>query len=70
MDARTFDTLELNALIQLLARHVQTPLGRKRVLALRPSSDSGWFGRELDRTTEGVALLASGSRLALCQHLG
>jgi DNA mismatch repair protein MutS2 len=67
MDARTFKTLELDALIELLARHIQTPLGRTRVSAVRPSIDAQWLARELDRTSEGVALLASGERLVLSE---
>ena len=36
MDDRTFETLELGSLVELLARHVQTALGKRRALGLRP----------------------------------
>src|SRR5258705_3606698 len=60
MDERTFHTLDLEALIALLARHVQTPLGRKRVMALVPSTNRDRINRELDRTTEFVNYLSTG----------
>ena len=37
MDERTFETLELQDLIALAARHVQTAPGRLQLLGLRPS---------------------------------
>lgn len=65
MDERTFKTLDLEALIALLARHVQTPLGRKRVLALAPSTDRDHINAELDRTTECAGYLATGGAFGL-----
>lgn len=65
MNERTFITLELNALLQLLARHVQTPLGRKKVLALTPSTDRDWICRELQRTSECVDYLTTGGAFGL-----
>src|SRR2546425_10954418 len=59
MDERAFKTLEIDSLLDLLAQHVQTPLGRKRVLALAPSTDRSHINRELDRTTECVNFLAT-----------
>jgi DNA mismatch repair protein MutS2 len=65
MDERTFKTLDLEALVALLARHVQTPLGRKRVLALVPSTDRDHINGELDRTTECAGYLATGGAFGL-----
>src|SRR2546425_3266229 len=59
MDERAFKTLELDSLLELLARQVQTPLGRKRVMSLAPSTDRVHINRELDRTTECVGFLAT-----------
>ncbi|MEK6320522.1 MAG: Smr/MutS family protein [Acidobacteriota bacterium] len=65
MDERTFKTLDLESLVALLARHVQTPLGRKRVMALVPSTDRDHINGELDRTTECVNYLATGGSFGL-----
>ncbi len=60
MDERTFKTLELEALVNLLAGQVQSPLGRKRALTLLPSTDRDHINRELDTTTECVDYRAAG----------
>src|ERR1044071_7254524 len=65
MNDRTFQTLEIDNLLNLVARHVQTPLGRKRALALRPSTDREWIERELRRTTECVDYLTTGGAFGL-----
>ena len=65
MDNRTFKTLDFESLVNLLARHVQTPLGRKRVIALLPSSDRAHIDRELDRTTECANYLSTGGAFGL-----
>lgn len=65
MNERTFQTLEMTALLGLLARHVQTPLGRKRALALLPSTDRQWIERELRRTSECVNYLTTGGAFGL-----
>jgi DNA mismatch repair protein MutS2 len=65
MDERTFKTLDLEALVALLARHVQTPLGRKRALALIPSTDRNQIITGLDRTTECANYLATGGAFGL-----
>jgi DNA mismatch repair protein MutS2 len=65
MDERTFKTLDLEALVALLARHVQTPLGRKRVLAIVPSTDRDHINRELDQTTECAGYLATSGAFGL-----
>ncbi len=65
MDDRTLKTLEFEALVSLLARHVQSPLGRKRVLALLPSTDDAHINRELDRTTECADYVTTGGAFGL-----
>ncbi|HJQ24801.1 MAG TPA: Smr/MutS family protein [Blastocatellia bacterium] len=65
MDERTFKTLELDALVALLARHVQSPLGRKRALALLPMTDAAAINQALDLTTECADYLATGSAFGL-----
>jgi DNA mismatch repair protein MutS2 len=65
MDERTFTTLDLEALLALLARHVQTPLGRRRALALLPSTDREQIIIDLDRTTECTHYLATGGAFGL-----
>ena len=57
MDSRTFEALELGSLTELLARHVQTPLGRKRVLELQPSTDRDEILQALGITTEAADYL-------------
>lgn len=65
MDERTFRTLELDGLVALLARHVQTPLGRKRALTLLPMSAAAHINEALDLTTEGADYLATGGVFGL-----
>lgn len=65
MDDRTLKTLDFESLVNLLARHVQTPLGRKRVIALLPSSDRAHIDRELDRTTECANYVSTGGSFGL-----
>jgi len=65
MDQRTFRTLELQALIDLLAGHVQSPLGRNRALSLVPSTDRDRINRELDITTECAGYLRIGGGFGL-----
>lgn len=65
MDERTFKTLELDALINLLARHVQTPLGRKRVYALAPVTSGERISQGLDLTTECTSYLTTGGSFGL-----
>jgi DNA mismatch repair protein MutS2 len=57
MDSRTFEALELGSLIELLARHVQTPLGRKRILELQPSTNRDEILEAIGTTTEALAYL-------------
>jgi DNA mismatch repair protein MutS2 len=65
MDERTYKTLELDALVSLLARHVQTPPGRKRAAALLPSTDRDHVNRELDLTTECAGYMATGGAFGM-----
>jgi DNA mismatch repair protein MutS2 len=65
MEERTFKTLEMDALVSLLARHVQTPLGRKKALSLLPSTERDYINRGLDVTTECADYLATGGAFGL-----
>jgi DNA mismatch repair protein MutS2 len=65
MNERTFETLELRALIELAARHVQTPSGRRRMLELRPSNSRTEIVHSLDITSECIAYLNTGGRFGL-----
>ena len=65
MDDRTLKTLEFDSLVSLLVRHVQSPLGRKRVAALLPSTDREHINRELDRTTECADYVTTGGAFGL-----
>lgn len=65
MEQHTFETLELGALLDLLARHVQTPLGRGRALGLKPTNDRTAIDRALDLSTECVRFLDTGQRFGL-----
>lgn len=65
MDKRTLDTLELDDLKRLLARHVQSPLGRARALQLAPMVDRASIEPELDRTTEGKDYITTGGAFGL-----
>jgi len=65
MDQRSFEALQLDALIDMLVRYVQTPLGKRRVLALRPSTDKKEILHALDMTTECVNYLAKGEKIGL-----
>jgi hypothetical protein len=50
---------DLEALVALLARHVQTPLGRKRVMALVPSTDRDHINAELGELYEQESIKRS-----------
>ncbi len=65
MDERTFATLELASLVELLARHAQTPLGRRRVNSLRPAVGPEEINRALDLTSECAEYLRDGERFGL-----
>ena len=65
MDERTFETLELQDLIGLAARHVQTAPGRLQLLGLRPSVSRPDILRELEITGECVTYLNARGRFGL-----
>ncbi len=65
MNQQAYETLELDQLLDLLARHVQTPIGRSRALHLRAVTDSGTLNHALDLTTECVHFLDSGQGFGL-----
>ena len=65
MDERTFETLELQSLIGLAARHVQTAPGRLRMLNLRPLTDRNEIVRQLEITSECVEFLNTRGRFGL-----
>jgi DNA mismatch repair protein MutS2 len=65
MDDRTFETLELKALIGLAARHVHTPPGRSRMLSLRPLTEKQAVLTNLEITSECVTFITSRGRFGL-----
>ena len=65
MNERTFEALELKALIELAARHVQTAPGRIRLLNLRPSTSRSAIAYELELTSECTAYLNTKGRFGL-----
>ena len=65
MDPHSIATLELSSLLDLVARHSQTPLGRERVLNLKPAADRSEIEYALDLTMECIAFLESGQRFGL-----
>src|ERR1041385_5819446 len=65
MQAHALETLEYDALLDQLARHAQSPLGRARALALAPSGDPKHITAELRRTTETVRYLNERGRFGL-----
>ncbi len=65
MHERTFTTLELPALLALFAGQVQSPLGRRKALALQPSTDRDWIRREQARTSECADYFTTGGVIAL-----
>jgi len=65
MDERTFNTLELPRLVELVARHVSSPLGRTRALSLVPSTSREIINSDLDRTTECTDYFTTGGTFGL-----
>ncbi len=65
MDDRTFETLELKALIELAARHVHTPPGHSRMLSLRPLTVKADILRDLEITSECVGFVNTRGRFGL-----
>jgi DNA mismatch repair protein MutS2 len=65
MDDRTFETLELKALMELAARHVHTSPGRARMLNLRPLTSKSAIVTELEITSECVDFLNTRGKFGL-----
>jgi DNA mismatch repair protein MutS2 len=57
------ETIELPAVLDVIAGHAAGPLGAERVRARRPSADVEWIRRELARVDEVAALFRSGDGL-------
>lgn len=65
MRRETLEALEYGALLDRLARHAQSPLGRDRALALAPLTDVAAIRAEVGRTTEAVRYLDTVGRFGL-----
>ena len=65
MNERTFEALELKALIELAAGHVQTAPGRIQMLNLRPSTSHSTIVYELKLTSECAAYVNTKGRFGL-----
>jgi DNA mismatch repair protein MutS2 len=65
MDSRTIETLELKALIELAARHVQTAPGRAQMMRLHPLTSRSEILSELELTSECVTFLNTRGRFGL-----
>ena len=61
--AEALETIELPAVLDVVAGHAAGPLGAERVGARRPSDDLEWIQRELARVGEVAALLRKGDGL-------
>jgi DNA mismatch repair protein MutS2 len=61
--AEALETIELPAVLDVVARHAAGPLGAERVRARRPSEDLEWIQRELARVGEVAALFRKGDGL-------
>ncbi len=57
------DTIELPAVLAIVAGHAAGPRGAERVRARRPTADLGWIHQELARVGEVAALIRKGDGL-------
>ncbi|HEX2251107.1 MAG TPA: hypothetical protein VHH32_12225, partial [Gemmatimonadales bacterium] len=57
------DTIELEAVLELVAAHAAGPLGAERVRSRRPTMDLSWIRAELDRVSEIAGLVRRGDGL-------
>ncbi|MGH7518013.1 MAG: endonuclease MutS2 [Gemmatimonadales bacterium] len=57
------DTIELPAVLAIVAGHAAGPLGAERVRARRPTADLGWIHQELARVGEVAALFRNADGL-------
>ncbi len=62
MDARSLRVLEYSKILQQLARHAATALGKQRCLNLRPRTQVEWISQRLAETTEARQLLEQAGR--------
>jgi len=69
LNERTFSTLELHEVRELLSRYLRTPLGRERIEALAPSGDRNHIDRELNRTSECCDYFSTGGTFDLSDIL-
>ncbi len=58
MNDRTLRVLEYPKIIQMLATHAKSPLGREKVLSLKPVSDSEAVWQMLEETSEAESITA------------
>ena len=65
MDEKSFHTLELDRVLERLARHTSFSAGNDRVLAMRPAADIAAADRLLDETSQARALLERHSSVTL-----
>jgi DNA mismatch repair protein MutS2 len=65
MNDRTFHTLELESFLAVAARHVQTALGRNRMLRLRPSTSPSDIREGLAITGECADFLSTNGKFGL-----
>jgi len=59
VDERTIRVLEYEKIIEMLAKHTVSPLGRAKALSLRPSNDKEFVRKCLEETTEAASFIAS-----------
>ncbi|MGD0174026.1 MAG: endonuclease MutS2 [Anaerolineales bacterium] len=65
MDEKSIHTLELEQVLERLARHTSFSAGRERILALRPGADIETANRLLNETSQARSLLARHSDLSI-----
>jgi DNA mismatch repair protein MutS2 len=65
MDEKSFHTLELEQVLERLARHASFSAGQERILALRPAPDLATADRLLNETTQARSLLARHSEVSI-----
>ena len=63
MSGDAFVSLELAAVLDVVAEHAVGPLGAEAIRARRPADDTGWIQHELKLVGELLALLRRGERL-------
>jgi len=68
MDGETFELLEFNQVIEMVAALAQSPLGRKAVRAMRPLRDPDQISRRQASLTDVLRFLEESPRIG-CSHL-